>query len=82
VQRPPRQTGGSLWIAVIGAVLLAAQQHAAAPGAVPGHAFAAGCSDGLLIAAVLTFAAAVVAGTTLGRPSHRLAPVHSPATAS
>jgi MFS family permease len=71
-----REAGGSLGIAVIGAVLSSAQHHTAAGG--PAHAFAAGYAHGLLVAAALALVSAVVAVVTLREPrrdaSSQLAP--------
>jgi EmrB/QacA subfamily drug resistance transporter len=63
-----RETGGSLGIAIIGAVFLAAQHHAGANGATPGHAFAAGYGRGLAVAAILAGIGAVISLLTLRRP--------------
>jgi predicted MFS family arabinose efflux permease len=61
-----RETGGSLGIAVIGAVLATAQQHSATEGAA--HAFATGYARGLTVAAALALVAAAVALLTLRPP--------------
>jgi EmrB/QacA subfamily drug resistance transporter len=63
-----RETGGSLGIAVIGAVVLAGQHHADADGSPSAHAFAVGYGSGLGVAALLAFAGAVIALLTIGRP--------------
>ena len=63
-----RETGGSLGIAIIGAVFLAAQQHAGARGATPPHAFAAGYGHGLAAAAILTAVGCALAMLTITRP--------------
>lgn len=70
-----RETGGSLGIAVIGAVFLAAQHHAGATGATPAHAFAAGYGNGLRVAALLAFAGAIIAVLLIGRRARRDAEV-------
>jgi EmrB/QacA subfamily drug resistance transporter len=62
-----REIGGSLGIAIIGAVLLAAQHGATANGAHPAHAFATGYTHGLAVAALLTILAAGIAALTIGR---------------
>lgn len=64
-----RETGGSLGIAIIGAVFLAAQHHATAIGASPAHAFASGYGHGLAIAALLAVIGAAVAAVTIRRRS-------------
>jgi predicted MFS family arabinose efflux permease len=63
-----RETGGSLGIAIIGAVFLAAQHHAAGTGATPARAFATGYSHGLAVAAVLAVIGAAIAAATITRP--------------
>jgi EmrB/QacA subfamily drug resistance transporter len=63
-----REIGGSLGIAITGAVLAYGQRHALHRGATSLHAFAAGYSDGLLVAGLLAIAAATVAVVML-RPS-------------
>ena len=62
-----RETGGSLGIAIIGAVFLAAQHHATANGATPAHAFASGYSHGLTVAALLAALGAAIAALTINR---------------
>jgi EmrB/QacA subfamily drug resistance transporter len=62
-----RETGGSLGIAIIGAVFLAAQHDASANGATPAHAFASGYSHGLAIAALLAVLGAAIGALTIGR---------------
>ena len=62
-----REIGGSLGIAIIGAVLLAAQHAATANGADPAHAFATGYSHGLAVAPLLAILAAGIAALTIGR---------------
>jgi hypothetical protein len=63
------ETGGSLGIAVIGAVFLAAQHHASATGAAPAHAFASGYSHRLAAAALLATVGAAIAAITIdGEP--------------
>ncbi len=62
-----RETGGSLGIAIIGAVFLAAQHHATATGATPAHAFASGYSHGLSVAALLAVLGAAIAALTINR---------------
>jgi EmrB/QacA subfamily drug resistance transporter len=56
-----RETGGALGIAIIGAVVASAAGVATSP-----HTFATGYRHGLAIAALLTFAAAIIAAFTLG----------------
>lgn len=68
-----REAGGSLSIAIIGAVLMGSQGAALAEGAKPASAFAAGYSDGLMVAAGLAFVAALIALVTLRTP-HEQAP--------
>jgi EmrB/QacA subfamily drug resistance transporter len=70
-----RETGGSLGIAIIGAVL-AAQQHSTTQGAA--HAFASGYARGLAVAACLALIAAVVALLTLGQPRTTRTVRHAP----
>jgi EmrB/QacA subfamily drug resistance transporter len=60
-----RETGGSLGIAIIGAVLAAGQRGALTDGANAAHAFAAGYTNGILVAAGLALIAALVALVTL-----------------
>lgn len=57
-----RETGGSLGMAIIGAVLAAGQRHALAHGA---SAPAAGYGDGTIVAAALALLTALVALVTL-----------------
>lgn len=68
-----RETGGSLGIAVIGAVLAAAQRDSLADGANAAHAFAAGYTDGILVAAGLALIAALIALLTLDRSTAKAA---------
>jgi EmrB/QacA subfamily drug resistance transporter len=56
-----RETGGSLGIALTGAVLAYGQHHALDRGDSALHAFATGYSDGLVVAGVITVAAAALA---------------------
>jgi EmrB/QacA subfamily drug resistance transporter len=63
-----RETGGSFGVAIVGAVFVAAQHHALAGGATRAHAFVSGYSDGLTVAALIVFAAALVAAITLRTP--------------
>jgi len=56
-----RETGGSLGIALTGAVLAYGEHHALDRGDSALHAFATGYSDGLLVAGVITLAAAALA---------------------
>ena len=60
-----REIGGSLGIAIVGAVFLAAQHHATATGASALHAFASGYSRGLAAAALLAALGAAVAAVTI-----------------
>ena len=71
-----RETGGSLGIVIIGAVLAAAQQHSATQGAA--HAFASGYARGLAVAAGLALIAAVIAVLTLGQPRAKRSVRHAP----
>jgi MFS family permease len=67
-----RETGGSLGIAIIGAVFLAAQHHATANGDTATHAFASGYDHGLAVAAILAVTGAIIAALTIERqrPHH------------
>jgi len=58
-----RETGGALGIAIIGAVVASGQDAA---GGASLHAFAAGYSHGIAVAAVLAATAALLAALTLG----------------
>jgi uncharacterized membrane protein len=60
-----RETGGSFGVAIIGAVFVAAQSHARAHGSTATAAFVSGYSTGLRVAALIVFAAAVLAALTL-----------------
>jgi EmrB/QacA subfamily drug resistance transporter len=68
-----RETGGSLGIAITGAVFAYGQSHALGNGATTLHAFAAGYSSGLLFAALITFATAAITLTAL-RPGRAQRP--------
>jgi MFS family permease len=81
-----RETGGSLGIAIIGAVFLTAQHDATANGAAPAHAFATGYRHGLAAAALLAVLGAAIAALTIrrrhpdeGTSANKLAPTNRPA---
>ena len=63
-----RETGGSLGIAIIGAVFLAAQRHATAIGATTAHAFATGYGHGLAVAGLFAVLGAAIAALTINGP--------------
>jgi hypothetical protein len=65
-----RQVGGSLGIAVMGAVVASASAASIAAGDNPKLAFLHGFHDALRIAAVLALAGAVVATTMIRKPRH------------
>ena len=71
-----RETGGSLGIAIIGAVL--APRSSTAPRRGAAHAFASGYARGLAVAAGLALIAAVVALLTLGQPRTKRTVRHAP----
>jgi len=60
-----RQVGGSLGIAVMGAILASGSKSAIADGATPVDAFMNGLHHALYVAAVIAFAGAVVAAATI-----------------
>jgi EmrB/QacA subfamily drug resistance transporter len=67
-----REAGGSLGIAIVGAVLAGGRHAALHDGASAAHAFAAGYTNGILVAAVLALLAAVVVLLTV-RPHAKAA---------
>ena len=72
-----REAGGSLGIAIIGAVLMGSQRDALAEGANTASASAAGYSDGLVVAAALAFIAALVVLLTLRPPARDQPPAEN-----
>ena len=73
-----RETGGSLGIAITGAVLAYGQGHALSRGASQLHAFSLGYRDGLVVAGLITYLAAAVALTALRPAAVRVADVADP----
>ncbi len=74
-----RQVGGSLGIALMGAILASQSQSALAGGATRVDAFMQGLHYALYIAAVIAFAASLIAAVTVR--SHHRAPARRPAAA-
>ena len=73
-----RETGGSLGIAITGAVLAYGQHHARSRGTTALHAFATGYSDGLLVASAIAIAAAAAAlALATLRPSRAASAPHT-----
>jgi EmrB/QacA subfamily drug resistance transporter len=72
-----RQVGGSLGIAVMGAVVASASASSLAAGDTPKLAFLHGFHDALRIAAVLALAGAVVATTMIRKTVHHQAAVET-----
>jgi EmrB/QacA subfamily drug resistance transporter len=77
-----RQVGGSLGIAVMGAVVASRAVATTAPAEIQRLAFLHGFHDALRIAAVLALAGAVVATTMIRKTVHHHAQAEAPAPAS
>jgi EmrB/QacA subfamily drug resistance transporter len=65
-----RQVGGSLGIAVMGAIVTSHVEPVSAPTAETAAQFASGFQDALLVAAAIAFVAAIVAVTTVRKHRH------------
>jgi hypothetical protein len=69
-----RQVGGSLGIAIMGAIVVAGATSAVSDGATPPEAFVNGFHHALEVAAVIVIVGAVIAFTTLKDARHREQP--------
>jgi EmrB/QacA subfamily drug resistance transporter len=76
-----RQVGGSLGIAVMGAIVASSVSSALASGSTPTEAFLSGFHDALRVAAVLALAGATVATVAIRKVEHKQAPEAEPAPA-
>ncbi len=69
-----RQVGGSLGIAVMGAIVASSVSAALSSGSTPTEAFLSGFHDALRVAAVLALAGATVATVAIRKVEHKQAP--------
>ena len=76
-----RQVGGSLGIAVMGAIVAAGTTTALQSGLSPQLAFLRGFHDALRVGALLAFVGAIVAVATIRKTVHAQHPVAEPAAA-
>jgi MFS family permease len=69
-----RQVGGSIGIALMGAIVASGVSASLSSGHTPPEAFVHGLHNGLLVAAVIAFAGAGIGIATLRKPAHHDAP--------